>query len=133
MQAEPLAAFRIGGFGLIRVDWRELWEHRELLYFLVWRDLKVRYKQTVLGVAWAIIQPVLTTLVYTVIFTGWPSCLSDGVPYPIFTLAALLPWQLFLRAVGTGTQSLVANQRSHYKDLLSAPAYSASKYRQRHC
>jgi lipopolysaccharide transport system permease protein len=108
---EALAGFRIRPPDRsISVNWRELWQHRELLYFLVWRDLKVRYKQTVLGVVWAVLQPVLTTIVFTIIFGRLAKLSSDGVPYPVFTLAALLPWQLFMRAVGTGSQSLVANQ-----------------------
>ena len=108
---EALAGFRIRPPDRrISVNWRELWQHRELLYFLVWRDLKVRYKQTVLGVTWAVLQPVLTTVVFTIIFGRLAKLPSDGVPYPVFTLAALLPWQLFMRAVAGGSQSLVANQ-----------------------
>ena len=93
LPAEAAGAFRIRPPDQrISVNWRELWEHRELLYFLVWRDLKVRYKQTVLGVAWAVLQPVLTTVVFTIIFGAVAKLPSDGVPYAAFTLAALLPW-----------------------------------------
>jgi lipopolysaccharide transport system permease protein len=96
--------------GWLNFDSRELWEHRELLYFLVWRDLKVRYKQTVLGVAWAVLQPLLTMVVFTVIFGYLARLPSDGLPYPAFTLAALLPWQLFVRALSGASGSLVGNQ-----------------------
>ena len=78
--------------GWLDLDLRELWDHRELLYFLIWRDLKVRYRQTVLGAAWAIIQPLFTMVVFTVVFGRLAGLPSEGVPYPIFTFAALLPW-----------------------------------------
>jgi lipopolysaccharide transport system permease protein len=87
-----------------------LWQYRELLYFLAWRDIKVRYKQTVLGVAWVILQPVLTMLIFSVIF-GWLAGLpSEGVPYPLFTFAALVPWQLFSYSLTQSSTSLVADQ-----------------------
>lgn len=90
------------------VDFPALWRYRELLGFLVWRDVKVRYKQTVLGAAWAVIQPVMTMLVFTIFFGrfGGMSQNVDGA-YPIFVYAALLPWQLFATAVGQAGQSLV--------------------------
>src|SRR3954465_13646581 len=83
-------------FGWISIDLRELWAYRELLFFLAWRDVKVRYKQTVLGAAWAVIQPVMTMAVFTVFFgrLGGMAAQTD-VPYPIFVYAALLPWQFF--------------------------------------
>ncbi len=89
---------------------RDIWEYRELLYFLIWRDIKVSYARTNLGVGWAVLKPVLTMAVFTFIF-GWLTQLpSDGMPYPIFVYSALLPWQLFARLVaGTGS-SLVANE-----------------------
>ena len=90
---------------------RELWRHRELLYFLIWRDVKVRYKQTALGGAWAILQPLLTMLVFSVIFGSLARLPSDGVPYPIFTYAGLLPWQLFAHALNEAGNSLVMNQQ----------------------
>jgi homopolymeric O-antigen transport system permease protein len=89
----------------------ELWRYRELLYFLIWRDVKVRYKQTALGAAWAILQPVATVLVFTVIFGNLARIPSDGFPYPVFTLAALLPWQLFAHALVESGNSLVLNQQ----------------------
>lgn len=90
---------------------RDLWEYRELLYFLVWRDLKVRYKQTVLGVAWVVIQPVFITLVFSVFFGRLVGVPSDGIPYPVFAFCGLLPWQLFAYAVTNASNSLVANDR----------------------
>jgi lipopolysaccharide transport system permease protein len=91
-------------------DLREIWRYRELLYFLAWRDLKVRYKQTVLGLAWAILQPVLTMVVFSVVFGHLAKVPSDGVPYPVFVYCALLPWALFAHALTESSQSLVANR-----------------------
>ena len=96
-----------GGLGGLRLH--ELWEYRDLLRFLVWRDVMVRYKQAALGIAWALLQPLVTMLVFTVIFGGLAKMPSDGVPYPLFTFAALLPWQLFASAVSRGSSSLVSN------------------------
>lgn len=90
---------------------KELWEYRELLYFLVWRDVKVRYKQTVLGAAWAIIQPLMMMVVFSLFFGYLAKVPSDGIPYPIFTFCALLPWQLFAHALTESSNSLVANER----------------------
>lgn len=89
----------------------ELWAYRELLYFLIWRDIKVRYKQTVLGAAWAIIQPFFMMLVFSLFFGRLAGVPSDGIPYPIFTFCALLPWQLFAQALAESSNSLVANER----------------------
>ena len=97
--------------GGVRLNLGDLWEYRELLYFLVWRDLKVRYKQTVLGAAWAIIQPLLLMLVFTVFFGRLIGVPSEGLPYSIFAYTALLPWQLFARALSDASVSLVANER----------------------
>ena len=88
----------------------ELWEYRELLYFLTWRDVKVKYKQTHLGVAWAVLQPTLSMLVFSVVFGRVAGLPSHGVPYPLFTYAALLPWQLFANALTQSSNSLVNNQ-----------------------
>lgn len=88
----------------------DLWQYRELLYFFTWRDLKVRYKQTALGVAWAIIQPLMSMVVISVVFGRFAGLPSEG-PYPIFTYAALLPWQLFSRALSGASQSLISNQQ----------------------
>lgn len=91
----------------IELDLPELWRYRELLLFLVWRDLKVRYKQTVLGVAWAIIPPVCRVALFTVIFGNFAKLPSDGVPYALFAYAALLPWSLLASAVNRSGASLV--------------------------
>jgi lipopolysaccharide transport system permease protein len=93
------------------IDLRELWEYRELLYFLTWRDIKVRYKQTVLGATWAIIQPVFMMVVFSLFFGKLAKVPSDGIPYPVFAFCALLPWQLFAHAVGESSNSLVGNQQ----------------------
>jgi len=96
--------------GFLSLKLRDVWEYRELLYFLVWRDVKVRYKQTALGAAWAILQPVMTILVFSVFFGRLAKVPSDGVPYPVFAFTALLPWQLFAYALSESSNSLVANQ-----------------------
>src|SRR5436190_8872291 len=85
--------------GWLRLNPHELWEYRELLYFMVWRDVKVRYKQTALGAAWAILQPVASMLVFSVFFGKLAKMPSEGIPYPVFVFAALLPWQLFAYAL----------------------------------
>ncbi|MGE3274105.1 MAG: ABC transporter permease [Vicinamibacterales bacterium] len=90
--------------------WEAVWAYRELLYFLVWRDLKVRYKQTALGAAWALIQPFTTMVVFSLFFGRLAGVPSDGVPYPVFSLAALVPWTYFATALAGGAQSLVASQ-----------------------
>lgn len=89
---------------------RELWDYRELLYFLTLRDIKVRYKQTALGAAWAIIQPLFMMLVFSLFFGRLAKVPSDGIPYPIFVFCALLPWQLFASALTESSNSLVGNQ-----------------------
>ena len=96
--------------GFLKLKLRDVWEYRELLYFLVWRDVKVRYKQTALGAAWAILQPVMTMIVFSVFFGRLAKMPSDGVPYPVFAFAALLPWQLFASALSESSNSLVSNQ-----------------------
>lgn len=89
----------------------EVWQYRELLLFLVWRDIKVRYKQTALGAAWAIIQPLVAMIVFTVFFGRLARVPSDGLPYPLFAYAALLPWQLFANALTQSSNSVVAGER----------------------
>ncbi|HEY8645030.1 MAG TPA: ABC transporter permease [Gaiellaceae bacterium] len=88
----------------------ELWAYRELLVFMVWRDIKVRYKQTVLGAAWAVIQPVSTVIIFSVIFGRLAHLPSDGLPYPVFAFAGLLPWLYFAQSLTLSSQSLVANK-----------------------
>ena len=97
--------------GLASVDTREVWRYRELLWFLAQRDIRVRYKQTILGAAWAILQPLLTMLVFTLIFGRLAGIPTDGVPYPVFAFCGLLPWGLFAFALTQSSSSLVANQR----------------------
>jgi lipopolysaccharide transport system permease protein len=89
--------------------WRDLWHYRELLFFLAWRDILVRYKQTVIGVAWALARPLLTVLVFTLVFSKLAKLPSDGVPYPILVFAALLPWQFFSGAFSGAGDSLINN------------------------
>ncbi len=96
--------------GWVPLRLKEIWEARELLLFLVWRDVKVRYKQTVLGATWAILQPFLTMVVFSVFFGKLAGIPSDGIPYPVFAFCALLPWQLFAHALTESGNSLVANQ-----------------------
>ena len=95
--------------GWISLNLRDLWIYRELLYFLTWRDVKVRYKQTALGVAWAVLQPFMMMVVFTIFFGRLAKIPSDGLPYPIFNFCALLPWTLFARSLGESSNSLVAN------------------------
>jgi lipopolysaccharide transport system permease protein len=89
------------------LDLRDMWGYRELLYFLTWRDIKVRYKQTAIGVAWAVLQPLLTMVVLSVIFGALIRVPSDGLPYPVFAYAALLPWNFFASALARASGSLV--------------------------
>jgi homopolymeric O-antigen transport system permease protein len=94
---------------LLDLDLPAVWHYRELLYFLVWREVKVRYKQTVLGVAWAVLQPLMTMAIFTVIFGMFVNVPSDGLPYPLFTLVALLPWTYFSEAMTRSSVSLVGD------------------------
>ncbi len=89
----------------------ELWDYRDLAYFMIWREVKVRYKQTALGIAWAAIQPLLTMVVFSIFFGRLGQMPSDGLPYPLFAFCALLPWQLFAFALGESSNSVVTNQR----------------------
>jgi lipopolysaccharide transport system permease protein len=99
------------GAALHPLDTRELWTYRELLYFLVWRDVKVRYKQTVLGAAWAVLQPALTMAVFALFLGRLARVPSDNVPYPLFAFAGLVPWTYFATAVGSGSASIVGSQQ----------------------
>jgi lipopolysaccharide transport system permease protein len=117
--------------GWVPINLRDLWEYRELLYFLTWRDIKVRYKQTALGMAWVVLQPLLLMLVFTLFFARLVELPSDSVPYPLFTYTALLPWQLFSRALNEGSMSLIAHEKVITKTyfpriLLPASAVLAS-------
>ncbi len=95
--------------GWVSLRLRELWDYRELLFFLAWRDVTVRYKQAALGVAWAVLQPLLTMVIFSVIFGQLAKLPSDGIPYPVFSYVALLPWQLFAGALQRAGTSLVGN------------------------
>lgn len=95
--------------GWVSLQLRALWEYRELLYFLVWRDIKVRYKQTILGAGWAIIQPITTMIIFTVIFGQLARIPSEGIPYPVFSYCALLPWNYFASAFSRSSGSLVGS------------------------
>jgi lipopolysaccharide transport system permease protein len=95
--------------GLASLQLRAMWRYRELLYFLVWRDIKVRYKQTALGVLWVLLQPLLTTIVFTLLFGIMLKVPSGGAPYPVFALAGLLPWQYFANSLSRSSTNLVEN------------------------
>lgn len=95
--------------GWVSLKLKELWEYRELLYFLIWRDVKVRYKQTVLGVAWAVIQPFFTMVVFSLFFGRLAKIPSDDIPYPLFSFAALVPWTFFANGLNQSSNSLVGS------------------------
>jgi lipopolysaccharide transport system permease protein len=108
--SESLPVIRIEpSRGWVSLKLKELWEYRELLYFLIWRDVKVRYKQTVLGAAWAIIQPFFTMVVFSLFFGKLAKIPSDGIPYPIFSYAALVPWTFFANGLGKASTSIVGS------------------------
>ncbi len=96
--------------GWIRINFLEIWSYRELFYFLVWRDIKVRYKQSLLGAGWAILQPLLTMIVFTIFFGNWAGIPTDDIAKPVFYFAGILPWQLFQSGVSKAGVSLVANR-----------------------
>jgi len=117
--ADPLAS-RSAGYTTIRIEpprgWlnlrlKELWDYRELLYFFVWRDVKIRYKQTAIGVLWVVLQPLLTMLVFTLFFGKLAKMPSQGLPYPVFYFAAVVPWMYFSTALLNATNVVVENQR----------------------
>lgn len=89
--------------------WQDLWRYRELFYFLAWRDILVRYKQTAIGIVWALIRPFLTMIVFTIVFGRLAKLPSGGVPYPILVFAAMLPWQFFANALSECSNSLISN------------------------
>lgn len=90
--------------------WRDLWQYRELFYFLAWRDLLVRYKQTAIGIAWSVLRPFLTMVVFTIVFSKLAKLPSEGVPYPVLVYAAMLPWQFFANTFTDSSNSLIDNQ-----------------------
>jgi lipopolysaccharide transport system permease protein len=106
---EPTTIYIKPAKGLAALNLRDLWVYRELVFFMVWRDVKVRYKQTLLGMSWAIIQPIMTMLVFTFLFGKVAKVPTDGIPYPVFSFTALLPWGLFVTALNSGSRSLVTH------------------------
>jgi lipopolysaccharide transport system permease protein len=106
---EPTTVYIKPSQGLAALNLRDLWIYRELVFFMVWRDVKVKYKQTLLGMAWAVIQPVMNMLVFTFVFDRVAKLPTDGIPYEIFSFTALLPWGLFVTALNQGSRSLVAH------------------------
>ena len=106
---EPTTIYIKPSTGLTALNLRDLWVYRELVFFMIWRDIKVRYKQTMLGATWAIIQPVMTMLVFNFIFGSVAKVPTDGIPYPIFSYTALLPWGLFVAALNQASRSLTSN------------------------
>lgn len=109
METEPTPELIIEAGRASHHYWRDLWRYRELLGFLAWRDIKIRYKQTVLGAAWALIQPAVTLVVFTFVFGRLAQMPSGNVPYPLLVMAGLLPWQLFANALSNASGSLVGN------------------------
>jgi lipopolysaccharide transport system permease protein len=95
--------------GLVSLNLKDVWRYRELVYFLTWRDLKVRYKQSVLGVLWAILQPFLNMVVFSIVFGQLAKLPSDGLPYPIFSFSATVPWAFFAAALGTTARSMLTS------------------------
>ena len=106
---EPTTVYIKPSRGLAALNLRDLWIYRELIFFMVWRDVKVKYKQTLLGMAWAVVQPVMTMLVFTFVFDRVANLPTDGIPYEVFSFTALLPWGLFVTALNQGSRSLVAH------------------------
>jgi lipopolysaccharide transport system permease protein len=107
---QPTTIYIKPSTGLAALNLRDLWTYRELVFFMIWRDIKVRYKQTLLGASWAVIQPVMTMLVFNFLFNGIAKLPTDGIPYPIFSFTALLPWGLFTTALNQASRSLTSNQ-----------------------
>src|SRR5258708_7257535 len=110
MLRQPETIFIKPSTGLAALNLRDVWLYRELVLFMIWRDIKVRYKQTLLGAAWAVIQPVLTMLVFNFVFGTIAKVPTEGIPYPIFSYVALLPWGLFSAALNNASRSLTTNQ-----------------------
>lgn len=106
---EPATIYIKPSKGLAALNLRDLWTYRELVFFMVWRDVKVKYKQTLLGMAWAVVQPVMTMLVFTFVFDRVANLSTEGIPYEVFSFTALLPWGLFVTALNQGSRSLVAH------------------------
>jgi len=110
VKPEPTTIYIKPTTGLAALNLRDLWVYRELIFFMIWRNLKVRYKQTLLGATWAIIQPLMTMIVFNFIFGNVAKVPTDNIPYPIFSYTALLPWGLFTTALNQASRSLTTNQ-----------------------
>jgi len=106
---EPATIYIKPSTGLTALNLRDLWTYRELVFFMIWRDIKVRYRQTLLGAAWAVIQPLMTMIVFNFLFGTVAKVPTDGIAYPIFAFTALLPWGLFTTALNQASRSLTAN------------------------
>lgn len=111
MRDTSIATVRIAPGAISRISLRECWAFRDLLYFLVWRDIRVRYRQTLLGASWAVLQPLISVVVFTIFFGRVAKIATDGVPYPVFSLAAVVPWTYFASAVAAGSVALVGQQQ----------------------
>lgn len=109
-KSEPTTIYIKPTTGLAALNLRDLWVYRELIFFMIWRNLKVRYKQTLLGATWAVIQPLMTMIVFNFIFGNVAKVPTDNIPYPIFSYTALLPWGLFTTALNQASRSLTTNQ-----------------------
>jgi len=109
IRPEPTTIYIKPSSGLTALNLRDLWTYRELVFFMIWRDIKVRYKQTLLGAAWAVIQPLATMIIFNFLFNNVAKVPTDGIPYPIFSYTALLPWGLFTTALNQASRSLTSN------------------------
>jgi len=109
LRHEPTTIYIKPSSGLAALNLRDLWTYRELVFFMIWRDIKVRYKQTLLGAAWAVIQPLMTMIIFNFLFNNVAKVPTDGIPYPIFSYTALLPWGLFTTALNQASRSLTSN------------------------
>ena len=125
----PVFVRPAGRFG--HLDLAELWSYRELFFFLIWRDIKVRYKQTLLGASWAVVQPLMMVVIFTIVFSRIADVSSQGVPYPLFSFAALIPWTLFSQGLGNAANSIIVNVDlvgKIYFPRLLVPVASASSF-----
>jgi lipopolysaccharide transport system permease protein len=109
VKSQPTTVYIKPSTGLAALNLHDLWTYRELVFFMIWRDIKVRYKQTMLGMLWAVIQPVMTMVVFNFLFGTVAKVPTDGIPYPIFAYTALLPWGLFVAALNQASRSLTSN------------------------
>jgi len=108
------------------INWKEIWESKDLFYFLTWRDIKIRYKQTILGVLWIILQPLISMVIFTIVFGNFAKIPSDNIPYPIFVFIGLLFWQFFSSILNSSANSLVSNEsiiKKVYFPRIMAPPY----------